>query len=60
MRTLLVIVSSAALAGTIGPPVLYMTDVLNLAQMKLWMAASAAAWFAATPFWMEGDTGGVE
>lgn len=53
MRPLLVVVSGAALVVTIGAPVLYLTNVLDLGQMKLWMALSAVAWFVATPFWME-------
>jgi hypothetical protein len=60
MRALLLAVSGAALAGTIGAPALFMADVLGLGQMQVWMAASAVAWFVATPFWMDRGTGGVE
>jgi len=53
MRAFLLVVSGAALVVTIGAPILYLTNVLALGQMKLWMALSAVAWFVATPFWME-------
>jgi len=45
-------VSLAALAGTILPPVLYFYGQVDLEPMKAWMLASAVAWFAATPLWM--------
>jgi TM2 domain-containing membrane protein YozV len=45
-------VSIAALAGTIVPPVLFFYGQVGLEPMKAWMLASAVAWFAATPVWM--------
>jgi hypothetical protein len=45
-------VSLAALAGTIGPPVLFFYGQIGLEPMKAWMLAAAVAWFAATPLWM--------
>jgi len=44
-----------ALAGTIGPPALVMTGMLADATMQRIMLASAVAWFAAAPFWMDLD-----
>jgi TM2 domain-containing membrane protein YozV len=46
-------VSFAALAGTIVPPVLFFYGQMGLEPMKAWMLAAAAAWFAATPLWMD-------
>ncbi len=59
MKPLLKLVSGLALAGTIGPPVLFLAGRLDLDATKLWMALAALAWFAATPFWMEQDEGGA-
>jgi hypothetical protein len=47
------LVSLAALAGTILPPVLFFAGRMELDPMKTWMLVSAAAWFAATPLWMK-------
>jgi hypothetical protein len=46
------VVSLAALAGTFLPPVLFFYDQMGLEPMKAWMLASAAAWFASAPLWM--------
>lgn len=47
------LVSLAALAGTLLPALLLIAGRLDLSSMKLWMAVSAFAWFAATPWWMD-------
>ena len=52
MRRAAQLVSIAALAGTILPPVLFFTGQMDLDPMKWWMLLAAAAWFAATPIWM--------
>jgi TM2 domain-containing membrane protein YozV len=52
VKTAAKIVSYAALAGTILPPVLFFYDQMGLEPMKAWMLASAAAWFASAPLWM--------
>ena len=57
MKTLLQAVSGVALLGTIGPPLLFLLSRIDLGQTKLWMAASALVWFAATPFWMDRESG---
>ena len=59
MKPLLRVVSLVALAGTIGPPLLFLAGRLDLDATKLWMAVSALAWFVATPFWMEQEKGGA-
>jgi hypothetical protein len=46
-------VSLAALAGTILPPVLFFGGQLSIDAMKLWMLVATIAWFAATPVWMD-------
>ena len=51
--------SGAALAGTIGPPVLYLARAMPLADMKTWMAAAAIVWFVVTPFWMDREKEGA-
>jgi hypothetical protein len=47
------LVSLAALAGTIIPPVLFFFDRVDLDFMKWAMLVAAVAWFAATPIWMD-------
>ena len=52
MRTVLQIVSYAALAATIVPPVLFLIDRISHDEAKWTMLAAALVWFAATPLWM--------
>jgi hypothetical protein len=52
MRTILQIVSFAALVATIVPPVLFLTGRLSLDQTKWTMLAATLVWFAVTPLWM--------
>jgi hypothetical protein len=47
------LVSLAALAGTIVPPVLFFVGQLQIEPMKWAMLVAAVAWFAATPVWMD-------
>ena len=58
MKTLLRLVSAAALVGTIVPPLLHFAGVMDLDQTKFWMLAFTVVWFVATPFWMERKRGG--
>jgi len=53
MRRAAQLVSIAALAGTILPPVLFFTGQMGLDPMKGWMLLATVAWFVATPLWME-------
>ena len=53
MKTAARLVSLAALAGTIVPPVLFFTGHMDLDAMKLWMLVATVAWFVATPVWMD-------
>ena len=52
MKRIAQLVSLAALAGTILPPVLFFGGQMDLEPMKRWMLVASAAWFAATPLWM--------
>jgi len=47
------VVSLAALAGTILPPVLFFAGRMDLESMKWAMLVATVAWFAATPLWMK-------
>jgi len=53
MKQITRLLSLLALAGTIGPPLLFFADRLALPDMKFWMSVSTVVWFAATPVWME-------
>lgn len=53
MKSLLRLVSAAALVGTIVPPLLHFAGVMALDQAQLWMLGATVAWFVATPFWMK-------
>jgi hypothetical protein len=44
-----------ALAGTIIPPVLFLTKTLALEPMKLIMLIAMVVWFVTAPLWMRGD-----
>lgn len=43
-----------ALAGTIVPPVLFLTKTLALEPMKLIMLIAMVVWFVTAPLWMKG------
>jgi hypothetical protein len=47
------LVSLAALAGTIVPPVLFFYGHMDLDATKQWMLVATIAWFVATPIWMD-------
>ena len=47
------VVSWLALAGTLAPPLLFFTGQMALPQVKTCLLAATAAWFLATPWWME-------
>ena len=53
MRTIARLASAVALAGTIAPAILFVTDGITLDAAKFWMLASTIVWFAATPLWMK-------
>jgi hypothetical protein len=53
MRRLWQAVSGVSLAATIAPPLLFFADRMTLDAAKLWMLIATAAWFVATPLWME-------
>lgn len=43
-----------SLAGTIVPPVLFLTKHLALEPMKLIMLIAMVGWFVTAPLWMKG------
>jgi hypothetical protein len=53
MRHTARLVSLAALAGTILPPILFFAGRMDIDSMKWAMLLAAVAWFAATPVWMD-------
>ena len=53
MKTAARLVSFAAMAGTIVPPVLFFYGHMDLDATKQWMLVAAIAWFVATPIWMD-------
>lgn len=55
VSTLARLVSLLALVGTILPPVLLLAGRFDLPTVKWWMLVATAAWFVATPLWMERD-----
>lgn len=52
MRRVYQVVSWLALAGTIGPSVLFLLDSINLDQAKWAMLVATIVWFVITPLWM--------
>jgi len=57
MRTLARVISGIAFVGTIVPSILLFAGAVSLDQVKWWMFLATVAWFAATPVWMDRDTG---
>jgi hypothetical protein len=58
MRLLAKLISAAALAGTLAPAALFFVGTADLDEVKNWMLAATAAWFVATPLWMERKAAG--
>ncbi len=52
MRLVLQILSWIALALTIVPSVLFLSDKMELDTMKHTMTIATVLWFVVTPFWM--------
>ena len=57
MKTIAKVISFAALAGTLLPPMLFFSDKLSLSAAQVWMLVAAVVWFLSAPFWMEHKTG---
>jgi hypothetical protein len=53
MKTIAIVLSLAALAGTILPAVLFMLDRLTLPAVHLWMLISTVVWYVSAPLWMD-------
>ena len=52
MMTAARVVSWLALAGTIGPAMLFFGGQVTLDQTQSWMLAATVLWFATAPVWM--------
>ena len=52
MKKFLIIISIAALAGTLFPAGLLLSGTIDLLQTQQTMLFSTMAWFVSTPFWM--------
>ena len=52
MKKILIIISIAALAGTLIPAFMLLSGAIELRQAQQTMLLSAIAWFVSTPFWM--------
>ena len=53
MKTVLKIVSFAALAGTMAIAIGFFSDGLSIERVKAGMLVCAVVWFGTVPFWME-------
>jgi hypothetical protein len=53
VRSIARIVSLAALAGTILPPILFLLGRMEHEAVKVAMLAGTLLWFASAPFWMK-------
>ncbi|MCS7337784.1 MAG: hypothetical protein NZ739_06040 [Verrucomicrobiae bacterium] len=56
MKRIAQALSAIALIGTIGPPVLFFADRLDLGTAQQWMLAATVLWFVTAPIWMEHKT----
>jgi hypothetical protein len=52
MRSVLQLLSWAALAATIVPALYYLAGATSLATLKTWMLWATVVWFMVTPLWM--------
>ena len=55
VRQICKVVGLLALAGTIVPPILFLTKNLALEPMKVIMLIAMVLWFVAAPLWLKGD-----
>jgi len=53
MKTILKIISFAALAGTVTMAIGFCADSLTLERAKVGLLVCAIVWFGTAPFWME-------
>lgn len=56
MKAFLKPLALLALAGTIVPPMLYLTKVLGEGPMKSIMLGATVLWFATAPFFLKGGS----
>ena len=57
MRMILQTISWIALAATVVPPLLFLTNAMGLDEVKLAMLVAAVVWFVVTPLWMGRQSG---
>jgi hypothetical protein len=53
MKKIAIVVSGAALGGTILPAVLFMADRATLPSVHWWMLISTIVWFVSAPLWID-------
>jgi hypothetical protein len=53
MKRIAEVISWLALATVVGAPILFFADKMDLDSVKRWMLIATAAWFFATPIWMD-------
>lgn len=54
LRPIARVLGLLALAGTIAPPALFLTQTLDQEPMKAIMLAAMVLWFVSAPFWLKG------
>lgn len=52
MKSVLKIISYAGLAMTLIPPVLFLFNLIELSQLKLYMLIGMIIWFGSAVFWV--------
>jgi hypothetical protein len=53
MKRIAIVVSVAALGGTILPAVLFIADRVTLPSVHTWMLVSTIIWFVTAPLWID-------
>jgi hypothetical protein len=53
MRKITQIISWLSLVALMVPPILYMTDSMQLPAIKTWMLVFSVVWFVTVPLWMD-------
>jgi len=52
MRTILQIISWAAIVATVLLPLLFLVGTMELLPMQWWLLIATIAWFVTAPLWM--------
>jgi hypothetical protein len=51
-RSVLQLLSLAALAGLVAGAVLFFADAITLETLQRWLLVTTVLWFVTTPFWV--------